>query len=107
MEGQPGREKWNFPIYSYDSTVLRRNSKQVEVKTNMQYLYYSRGEYQQSPKIKRTRYFHYALNLNEQGEVTGGYFYRDSSSVDLLWVPLYPAPGGKTGKRTGQSPHQD
>lgn len=106
MEAMPGKEKWNYPIYGYESTTTQRNSRQVDVRTKLYYLYYSNGEYQQSPRIKRVKYFHYALNLNEGGEITGGYFYNDSSRIDLLWVPLYPAKGGTRANPRG-NPHID
>ena len=106
MEAMPGKEKWNYPIYGYESSATRRNSRQVDVRTKLYYLYYSNGEYQQSPRIKRSKYFHYALNLNEQGKITGGYFYNDSSRIDLLWVPLYPAKGGTRANSRG-NPHID
>ena len=73
---------------------------------NVKYAYFSQGEQQQSPRLARQRYFHYALNLNEAGEIVGGYYYQDSSRIDLLWIPLTPVPGGQEGNERG-NPYVD
>ena len=106
MEAMPGREKWNYPIYGYESTARKRGSNLVDVRTTLYYMYYSNGEYQQSPRLKRSKSFHYALNLDEKGDISGGYYYSDSSRIDLLWVPLYPAKGGSKANPRG-NPHVD
>jgi hypothetical protein len=66
----------------------------------------SRGEFQQSPRIEYKKYFNYALELNEKGDIVGGYFYRGSSMIDLLWVPLRPKQGRQKGNERG-NPHVD
>lgn len=104
MEAMPGREKWNYPVYGFESTTTRRGNHQVDVRTNLNYLYYTNGEYQQSPRIKRYKHFHYALNLDDGGKITSGHYYSDSSRIDLLWVPLYPAKGGTNANPRG-NPH--
>jgi hypothetical protein len=104
MEAMPGREKWNYPVYGFESSTTRRGSNRVDVRTSLYYLYYTNGEYQQSPRLKRNKSFHYALNLDDQGNIKDGYFYNDSSRIDLLWVPLYPAKGGTSGNPRG-NPH--
>ena len=106
MEADPGKEKWNYPIYSYSSSHAKRGNRRVEVKTNVKYAYFSQGEQQQSPRLARQRYFHYALDLNEAGEIVGGYYYRDSSRIDLLWIPLAPVQGGEEGNERG-NPYVD
>lgn len=106
MEADPGKEKWNYPIYEYAVSSGRISPRQVEVKTNIGYAKDSRGEFQQSPRIKYTKYFHYVLNLNDAGKIVGGQFYRDSSQIDLLWVALRPKPGGSEGNARG-NPHVD
>ena len=106
MESDPGKEKWNFPVYGYESTVTKRGDKQVDVRTKLLYMYYSNGEYQQSPRNKRYKSFHYALNLDAEGKITNGFFYNDSARIDLLWVPLYPAKGGTKANSRG-NPHID
>jgi hypothetical protein len=104
MEADPGEEKWNYPIYEYKTTTRRLSPSQVEVQMNIGYAKDSRGEFQQSPRIKYTKYFAYLLNLNSDGEIVGGYFYRNSSMIDLLWIPLQPKPGGSEGNQRG-NPH--
>jgi len=106
MEADPGHEKWNYPIYEYKITSHRISPRQVQVQMNIGYAKDSRGEFQQSPRIKYTKYFHYALDLNPRGEIVGGYFFRGSSLIDLLWIPLQPKPGGKEGNQRG-NPHVD
>ena len=105
MEAMPGREKWNYPIYAFGTSHAKRGN-QVEVKLKTPLRHYSNGEYQQSPRITRDKYFHYFLVLNEQGEITGGRYYSDSSQIDLLWLPLPPVQGGKPGNERG-NPYVD
>lgn len=106
MEADPGTEKWNYPIFEYKTTTNRLSARQVQVQMNIGYAKDSRGEFLESPRIKYTKYFNYVLDLNEDGEITGGYFYRGSSLIDLLWIPLQPKPGGKEGNKRG-NPHVD
>jgi len=46
------------------------------------------------------------LELDASGNVSGGYYFRDSSQIDLLWVARFPAPGGQEGNKQG-NPHLD
>jgi len=104
MEAEPGEEKWNYPIYAYRSTVGRRSTNRVEVRTTITYAGNSNGEFQESPRLRRTRYFHYELQLDEAGSIVGGSYYRDSSQIDMLWVPLGPKEPGQPGNQRG-NPH--
>lgn len=104
MESDPGEEKWNYPMYAYASASAKRGSNQYEVKTNIAYAKDSDGEFYESPRIKRVKYFHYMLNLNNAGQITGGYFFKDSSIIDMVWVPLAPKQGGAPGNERG-NPH--
>jgi hypothetical protein len=106
MEADPGKEKWNYPIYSYSSSYTKRGNRRVDVKTNVKYANFSQSEQQQSPRLARQRFFHYSLDLNEAGEIVGGYYYRDSSRIDLLWIPLAPVQGGEQGNERG-NPYVD
>ncbi len=101
MEADPGREKWNYPAYAFNSTVRRRSARQVDVSLNLTYARETQGEYQRSPRIHRVKYFHYRLDLNEQGEIVGGEYYSDSSRIDMLWVPLRPKASGQPGHERG------
>ncbi len=105
MENTPGKEVWNYPLYAYStSTAKRYGGREVEVKMNAGYSMSTDQEHDRAPKERRYMYFHYQLMLNEKGEITGGYYYRDSNRIDLLWVPLKPAQGGKQGNERG-NPH--
>ncbi len=101
MEADPGEEKWNYPIYAYNTDSAKRSSRAVEVKMNLGYLKDSNGEYEESPKIFRVKYFHYMLDLNSSGEIIGGRFYPDSSVIDMVWLPLQPKQGRQTGNEAG------
>jgi hypothetical protein len=105
-EKDPGAEKWNYPIYAYSSSSARRSDREVDVKMNVVYANSSRGEYQQSPRYSRQMSFSYRLNLNEDGEIVGGYFYRGSYMIDMLWVPLRPKQGRQPGNERG-NPYVD
>jgi hypothetical protein len=87
MEADPGEEKWNYPIYSFASAWVKQSSRAVEVKTNIAYCKDSDREYDKSPHHRTIKYFHYTLNLNAKGEIVGGSFHRDSSVIEMLWVP--------------------
>jgi hypothetical protein len=106
MESDPGEEKWNYPIYAYSTSSAKHSEREVDVRMNLAYANSSQGEYQQSPRIKRTKSFHYRLNLNDAGEIIGGYFYRGSSAIDMLWVPVRPKQGRQPGNERG-NPHVD
>ncbi|MBI2480115.1 MAG: hypothetical protein HYV60_16240, partial [Planctomycetia bacterium] len=101
MEADPGKEKWNYPIYAFASSNGRISDRQVEVKMNIAYAKDSRGEFQQSPLNKAQKYFHYYLNLDDQGKIVGGNFYRDSSRIDMLWIPLSPKESRTPGHERG------
>ncbi len=104
MEADPGEEKWNYPIYSYACSSAKRPNNRVEVKVNVAYAKDSNGEYNKSPRDRRIKYFHYTLNLNQDGKVIGGYYHRDSAIIDLLWVPVNPKQGGHRDNSRG-NPH--
>jgi len=101
MEADPGEEKWNYPIYAFATSHAKRSNNTVEVRMNIAYAEASDGEFQKSPRIKSTKYFHYLLYLNNQGEIVGGHFYRDSELIDMLWMPLRPKLSGHKGNESG------
>ena len=106
IESDPGAEKWNYPVYAYASASAKRSNNRVEVKTNIAYAMDSDGEFYESPRIKRVKYFHYILHLNDAGQIKGGYFLKDSTIIDMIWVPLSPKQGGARGNERG-NPHLD
>jgi hypothetical protein len=107
MDSDPGEEKWNYPIYSFASSSTRHSAHEIEVETN---IFYAKDtpdrEYDQSPRKHETRWFHYMLNLNAAGEITGGYYFNDSNMIDFVWIPLRPEQSGDEGNESG-NPHLD
>ncbi|MDA1055043.1 MAG: hypothetical protein O3C40_31865 [Planctomycetota bacterium] len=101
MESDPSEEKWNYPVYAYATSSAQHSPREVEVKTNIAYAKDSNGEWDESPRIKRVKYFHYLLNLDAGGKIVGGHFYRDSNVIDMLWVPLRPKQAGQPGNEAG------
>lgn len=107
MDSMLGREVWNYPIYAFSSKSAKRsNGRQVEVRLNAAYAASTNQEYTHSPRLKRIKSFHYQLDLDEEGHVTGGQYFGDSERIDILWTPLMPAQGGQEGNERG-NPHVD
>jgi len=106
METALGREVFNYPIYAYASSFAKRSDTKIEVKMNVAYTLSTNREHDRSQHMHRIKYFHYQLNLNEQGEIIGGHYYGDSERLDMLWVPLHPVAAGKEGNEKG-NPHVD
>ncbi len=104
MEADPGEERWNYPVWAYNSDSVQRSPRQVEVKMNLGYVLDSNREYDESPRIHRVKSFHYLLDLNPQGEIIGGRFHRNSTRIAMLWLPLQPKAGRQPGNRLG-NPH--
>jgi hypothetical protein len=104
MEADPGREKWNYPIYRFATSSAQRGRNQVDVRMTIVYAKYSDREHHKSPRIEGKKHFHYALNLDDTGAIVGGYWYRGSSSIDMLWIPLQPKASGRPGNERG-NPH--
>ena len=63
-------------------------------------------EYDKGPKFNRTMAFHYVLDLDDEGNITGGRYYGDTNQIDMLWTPLKPVPGGQKGNERG-NPYVD
>jgi hypothetical protein len=106
MEAAVGEVVINYPIYSYGSRVKKLSDDQAEVQLTIRYAMNTPQEYVKSTGDNRTMYFHYALSLNDEGEITGGRYYGDSARIDMLWAPLKPVQGGKKGNERG-NPHLD
>lgn len=106
MDSTLGEVVFNYPIYAYATSHAKRSGNRVEVKMNAAYAKSSNSEYNQSPRLKAIKYFHYVLDLNEQGEIIGGEYYRDSARVDMLWAPQKPVQAGEEGNELG-NPYVD
>jgi len=105
MEADPGEEVWNYPIYAYAySSAKRSNGSQVEVKLNVKYANSINQESNTPVRQSKTKYFHYILDLDDAGKITGGRYYGDSSRIDMLWGPLKPYQGGTEHNKRG-NPH--
>lgn len=101
MESTPGEEVWNYPIYAYASSHAKRSNNRVEVKVNIAYVESSGREYDVSPERNSVKYLHYMLTLDDEGNITGGRYYGDSSQIDMLWTPLQAKQGGTPGNEQG------
>jgi hypothetical protein len=101
METALGEVVINYPMYAYKADVRTVSPKQREVKMNVTYAVNTPREYDKGPRLNRTMYFHYLLDLDDNGQITGGRYYSDSHQIDMLWVPLKPAQGGQPGNERG------
>lgn len=101
MDSTLGEVVFNYPIYAYATSHAKRGDDRVEVKMNAAYAKSSGAEHNQSPHIKGIMYFHYMLDLDEEGKITGGEYIGDSNRVDMLWTPLQPVQGGEEGNENG------
>jgi hypothetical protein len=106
IETTLGEEKWNYPAYAFSSTSAKRDEHTIEVKMNLAYSMSTRQEFDFAQHIKRIKFFHYKLSLDDDGKIVGGEYYRDSSQMDMLWIPIHPAQGGEEGNKRG-NPHVD
>jgi len=105
METAVGEVVINFPIFNYKSTVAKRSPSEAEVKTIVTYTLNINREMDKSPpNFVRQMYFHYVLDLGEDGAIRGGRFFGDSAQIDMLWTPLKPAQGGEEKNKRG-NPH--
>jgi transglutaminase elicitor len=104
METAIGEVVINYPIYTYGSAVTKLSDRQSEVKMSIRYRMNTPQEHNKGPDANQTMYFHYALDTNDKGEITGGRYYGDSARIDMLWAPLQPVQGGKKGNERG-NPH--
>jgi hypothetical protein len=106
IETTLGEEKWNYPAYAFSTNSAQRDDHTIEVKMNLAYSMSTREEYDFARHLKRIKYFHYKLLLDDDGKIVGGEYYRDSSQMDMLWIPMHPAQGGDEGNKRG-NPHVD
>ena len=105
MEAAMGEVVINYPVYSYKATINRLSERQTEVKNIITYTLNTPREYDRGPKeSRRTMYFHYVLDTNAEGTITGGRYYGDSARIDMLWTPLKPVEAGEKGNERG-NPH--
>ena len=104
MEAAMGEVVINYPVYSYKATINKIADRQQEVKNIITYTLNIGREMDKSPKQSRTMYFHYVLDLDREGKISGGRYYGDSARIDMLWTPLKPVQGGEKGNERG-NPH--
>jgi len=105
METAVGEVVINFPIFNYKSTINKRSPTEADVKTIITYTLNINREMDKSPpNFVRQMYFHYVLELADDGAIRGGRFFGDSAQIDMLWTPLKPAQGGEEKNKRG-NPH--
>jgi hypothetical protein len=107
METAVGEVVINYPVFSYTSKVNKLSSRQAEVQMTITYALNIPREQDKGPaNYHRKMYFHYILDLDEEGAIRGGRYYGDSAQIDMLWTPLKPAQGGEEKNKRG-NPHLD
>jgi hypothetical protein len=107
METAVGEVVINFPVFNYKTVVKNRSPRDNEVQTWITYTLNINRELDKSPpKYHRQMYFHYTLNTDDTGAISGGQYYGDSAQIDMLWTPLQPYPGGHERNKRG-NPHLD
>jgi hypothetical protein len=106
MDTALDREVFNYPIHAYAASSAKRPGNAVEVKMNIAYTLSTKREFDQSQHLHRVKYFHYMLQLDDQGRITGGSYFPDSDRIDMLWVPLHAVASGQEGNEKG-NPHVD
>lgn len=106
MEADPGEEKWNYPVYAYKVNAYNRGPNYVDVEMTFTYSNNIEREQDKAPRKPAQKYFNYRLHLDENGKIVGGYYYRNSSQIDMMWIPVRPKKGGAEGNERG-NPHID
>ena len=104
MESVPGKVVYNYPIYNYKAEMKEHSPTLWEVKLKALYAVNTGREMVKSPRLHKEKFFHYALDLDQDGKIVGGRYYRDSARIDMLWTPLKPVQGGAEGNDSG-NPH--
>ncbi len=105
MEAAMGEVVINYPVYAYKASVGKLSDRQYEVKNVITYTLNIGREMDKGPKeSRRTMYFHYVLDLDAEGKITGGRYYGDSQRIDMLWTALKPVQAGEKGNERG-NPH--
>ena len=107
METAVGEVVINFPVFNYKFVINKYSTREAEVRTWITYALNINREMDKAPeKYHRQMYFHYVLELENDGTIRGGRFYGDSMQIDMLWAPLKPEQGGKERNKRG-NPHLD
>jgi hypothetical protein len=107
METAVGEVVINFPVFNYKSQVNKLNARETELKTWITYtLNINREMDKGPPNYHRQMYFHYILDVDDEGAIRGGRYFGDSQQIDMLWTPRKPTQGGKEGNLRG-NPHVD
>lgn len=104
MESAMGEVVINFPLYKYRTKLSKLSDRQYEAQTTVTYSVNTPREYDKGPDLRRDMFLHYSLDLDSEGRIVGGQYYRDSYQIDMLWTPLQPVQGGEEGNKRG-NPH--
>lgn len=106
MEAAVGEVVINYPIYSYKAKVKELSERSSEVAVNVVYAMNTNRETNEAVRYNKQAYYHYRLDLDDDGKIIGGRYYSDTHYIDMLWAPLKPVQGGKKGNERG-NPHVD
>ncbi len=104
LESALGEVVINFPLYKFKTKLTKLSDRQYEAETTVTYSVNTPQEHDKGPDFRRDMYLHYSLDLDADGQITGGSYYRDSYQIDMLWAPLKPVQGGEEGNKRG-NPH--
>ena len=104
MDADPSAEKWNYPVYGFASSFVKRSANEIEVRTNLLYAKDSpEKEHDKSPRKSDMKQFHYMLEVDNNGKITGGYYYSDSQQIDFFLDSAMSPPVRHRWQRTRQS----
>ena len=106
MDNTLGRPTFNYPIHKYRTAIKKLSATEAEVKLWATRAVNTTSEHDKSPRKDETDFFHYVLELDAEGRITGGRYYDDSERIDMLWAALKPTQGGEKGNERG-CPHID
>lgn len=95
-----GKEVWNFPVYSYESLVIRVKNKasvgaapgtvkEVEFKTKVSYTIEADTDWGPTGGTLNKKEFHYRVEINANGDIIGGEWL-EYERPDFLWIQERP-----------------
>jgi hypothetical protein len=106
METAVGEVVINYPIYSYKTVIKKPSDRQADVQMWIKYALNTNYEPQRPTRVSRDMYFHYSLELDQDGNIVAGRYFSNSARIDMLWAPLHPVQGGEKGNERG-NPYLD
>lgn len=96
---------WNHPVTGYQSRLLKNTGSMVELKTEITYVDENGHDWQTvigtKKQLSKTTTYHYQLDLNSNGEITGG-LWLSKDRPDFLWMMARPRQFVGTLSRLGE-----